>query len=250
MNQTIETQLNHRSIRKWEGKVDKETIKLLEKVVNRTATSNGMQNFSVIRVVDPMVREKISEVCKQKYVTEAPEFWVFIVDCYRNAKITEEAGEDLPAKADMDRFFQGYSDAVLAAQNLTNAIESLNYGAVFFGSILNDSERMIELLHLPRLTFPVLGVGFGMVAEEPEKKPRMKTKYKVFTDQYEKLENYHEALKNYDEKMKEYYDLRDTSKPLDSFTAQVVDKLKHPIEKRSKIVQVIEKQGFKLGLEK
>lgn len=43
----------------------------------------------------------------------------------------------------MERFFQGFTDASLAAQNLTNAVEAKGMGAVFLGSVLNDVPKLI-----------------------------------------------------------------------------------------------------------
>ena len=44
MNETIKTQLNHRTIRQFEERpVEKETIDTLLEVVNRTASSTGIK---------------------------------------------------------------------------------------------------------------------------------------------------------------------------------------------------------------
>jgi hypothetical protein len=41
----------------------------------------------------------------------------------------------------MDRFFQGFTDACITAQNIVNAAETMDLGTVYLGSILNDSEK-------------------------------------------------------------------------------------------------------------
>ena len=49
-NETIKTQLNHRTIREFKDEaVPKEVFNTLMEVVKRTATSNGMQTYSRIR---------------------------------------------------------------------------------------------------------------------------------------------------------------------------------------------------------
>lgn len=116
MNKTIKTQLDHRTIRKFKDKaVSDEILETLFNVVNRTASSVAMQSYSIIRVTDKNIKKQISKVCKQDYVNHMPELVIFLVDAYRNAKISEEMGENLSAKRDMDRFFQGFTDASLAA---------------------------------------------------------------------------------------------------------------------------------------
>lgn len=250
INKTIETQLNHRTIRQFKDiSIKEEVLDNLFKVANRTASSMGMQSYSVIRVTDKDKKKAISEVCNQAYVADAPELLIFIVDAFRNAKISEEMGGNFQAKRDMDRFFQGFTDGALAAQNMTLAIESLGMGAVYLGSILNDSAKIIEILKLPQLTFPILGIGFGYPDQEPTLKPRMDLSLKFFENEYKVQENYLNSIENYDREMEEYYDLRDTSKPLDSFSKQVVGILKNPNEKRVKIANIIRDQGFDFSLE-
>lgn len=250
MNPTIDLQLNHRTIREFtEEPVTEEQLKTLLSVANQTATSNGMQQFSILRITDPALREEMAEVCKQEYITRCPELFVFLVDVYRNARIAEELGHTPESRADMDRFFQGFTDACLAAQNVTVAIESLGMGAVYFGSILNDPKRMVEILGLPQLTFPVVGLGFGHPNQKPQQKPRMPLSLKVFENGYPIAESYLESIKDYDEEMQTYYDLRDANRRVDSFSNQVVTKLTNVIEARTKILQVVREQGFNLRTE-
>lgn len=248
MNNTIKHQLNHRTIREFKNKeIPENIIEKFIKVIERTATSTGMQTYSVIRVRDKKIKKQISQVCQQEYVARLPELFIFIVDSFRNNNIAEEKTEKKFASSrDMDRFFQGWTDSTLASQNLTNALESEGLGSVFLGSILNDSEKIIEILKLPELTFPVLGVGFGYPNQEPQLKPRMEMKLRFFENEYEIFDNYMKEIERYDEEMQTYYDLRDENKRADSFSKQVVSRLENTIEKKSKILKYVEKQGFVL----
>ncbi len=249
LNKTIKTQLNHTSIRKFKDKeVDQKTLNTLFEVANQTSSSVAMQSYSIIRVTDKEKRKKISQVCNQAYVETAPELVIFLVDVFRNAKISEEMGEDLPNKRDMDRFTQGFTDGAIACQNMVVAIESLGMGAVYLGSILNDSKAIIEILDLPQLTFPIVGLAFGYPDQEPQLKPRMDISLKVFENSYKIQDNYLESIKDYDEEMQSYYDLRDSSKPLDKFSQQVVGILERENPKRSGILNVIKEQGFDFRL--
>ncbi|WP_130808008.1 NADPH-dependent oxidoreductase [Senegalia massiliensis] len=250
MNKTIESQLNHRTIRKFKNKkIDENTLNTIFKVANRTASSIAMQSYSIIRITDDKTKEKISKICNQDYIKNFPELVIFIVDVYRNARISEELGENLPHKKDMDRFFQGFTDGAIAAQNMITAIESLDMGTVYLGSILNDPQAIIDLLELPRLTFPIVGVGFGYPDQNPMLKPRMDISLKVFENRYKKQESYLESIKEYDKEMKKYYDLRNETKSLDEFSKQVVEILKMENEKRSKLLNVVKNQGFNLRIE-
>lgn len=249
-NETVERLLNHRSIRAYKDMpIEKEIVDSLIEVANHTSTSMGMQSFSIIRVTDKEKRAKIAQICNQDYVNQAPEFWVFIADLYRNASIAAEQDCYAESRNDADRFFQGFTDACLAAQNVLGAAESYGLGGVFFGSITNDLSGIIEILNLPEYTFPVLGLGMGYPDQEPLLKPRMDAEFKVFENEYVKQDSYVEALKDYDERMKKYYDMRNPSKYLDEFTKQVVNILTAAEKKKSTAITVMRKQGFELNLE-
>ena len=246
MNNTIKHQLNHRTIREFKNKeIPENIIEKFIKVIERTATSTGMQTYSIIRVTDNAVKKQISNVCKQEYVERLPELFIFVVDSFRNNKIAEEkTGGKFESSHDMDRFFQGWTDATLSAQNLTNALESEGLGSVFLGSILNDTEKIIDILKLPELTFPVIGVGFGYPNQEPQLKPRMKMELRFFENEYRKFESYMKEIEEYDDEMQTYYDLRESNKKVDSFSKQVISRLEGIIEKKSNILEYVEKQGF------
>lgn len=243
----FQTQLNHRTIREFKKKpVDEGLVESLKEVANHTATSTGMQSYSILRIVDQKTKDRIAEIGGQDYIARAPELWIFIVDVYRNSCIAREQGVKLEAEGDSDRFFQGFTDACLAAQNVTNAIEEAGLGAVYLGSILNDAEAIIDLLDLPRLTFPVVGLGFGEPDQSPQLKPRMPMELKFFEDRYREYDNYMDVIADYDREMQTYYDLRDSGRRMDSFSNQVVKRLEGASKNRAKLAVIAEKQGFHL----
>ncbi|HMM70048.1 MAG TPA: NADPH-dependent oxidoreductase [Gudongella oleilytica] len=246
-NETIALQLEHRTIREFTNEpVPKETMDTLLQIAQRTATSNGMQSYSIIRVTDPQLKEAIARVGNQAYIAREPELLIFIVDSYRNGRIALEKGYKGEAHRDMDRFFQGWTDACLAAQNVVLAAESLGLGANYLGCILNDTAKMIELLKLPELTFPVVGVGLGYPNQTPQLKPRMDMSLRVFENSYSMIDDYLTAISEYDKEMQTYYDLRNANKRVDSFSDQVVSKLVNVIPGRQDILNVIKSQGFDL----
>lgn len=245
MNEMIQKQLSHRTIREFtEKKIPDEIFEQLMEVAKRTATANGMQASSIIRITDREIKKKIAKVCNQEYVARAPELLIFIVDLYRNSQIAKEKDASAKNASDMDNFFSSFTDACLMAQNIVNGAEGLGLGTVYLGSILNDSEKICEILQLPDLTFPVLGLGIGYPNQEPQLKPRMDMNFRVFENQYAIFDNYLEELKDYDEEMQTYYDLRDANNKVDSFSNQVVKKLNNENPKRQGMLDIVKKMGF------
>jgi len=247
MNGMVQRQLNHRTIREFKDMgIPKDIFDTLMEVARRTATSNGMQSYSIIRVTEPSIKKQIAAVCNQEYVGRAPELLVFIADQFRNAGIAKEKGAQTDNAADMDRFFQGFTDACLAVQNVVNAAEAMGLGVVFLGSILNDSAKVCEILKLPGLTFPVLGLGIGYPNQNPQLKPRFENRLRVFENSYGIFDNYLDEIKDYDREMTTYYDLRDANRRVDSFSDQVVAKLNVSMPNRREMLKVIGQQGFKI----
>ncbi|MFL2143162.1 MAG: NADPH-dependent oxidoreductase [Ruoffia tabacinasalis] len=246
-NYTTKHQLEHRTIRFFKNKpVDSDLRNKLFTIMNRTATSSGMQTYSVIRVTDQAKKDQIAEVCKQAYVAEAPELLIFVVDTFRMKQIAQEKGYNGESYRTMDIFFQGVADAYLAAQNLTTAIESYDLGAVYLGSILNDPQEIIDILELPELTFPMVGMLFGYPDDNPQLKPRMDLKYKVGENSYPYVADIITQLKDYDDEMSYYHDTRDKNCRSDTHTDHVVRKLSKPNPLRQKLLQDVEKQCFDL----
>ncbi len=78
-NETIDTQLNHRSIRKFKDQtLTKEQLETLYSVFGQTPTSMFMQNASLLHVTDPEEKKKIQKLCNQKYVGAEGDLFIFI----------------------------------------------------------------------------------------------------------------------------------------------------------------------------
>ena len=248
MNQTIKNQLNHRTIREFtDEKIDETTINTLLDVVNMSASSNGMQNMSVIRITDPKIKEMLAENGNQEYMARATELWIFIVDLNRNYQIAKEMGNENDNIISFDKFIQGFTDAIIAAQNLTVAVESLGLGANYFGNIHNDTKNVIEILKMPKLTYPAVGVGFGVPNQNPQIKPRLDIKLKTYENSYKTYDSYLDMIKNYDQEMTTYYDLRESGRKSESFSSQISKKQGSAIKNRNKMFKTLQDQGFILN---
>lgn len=250
MNQTIKNQLNHRTIREFtDEKIDETTINTLLEVVNMSASSNGMQNMSVIRITDPKIKKNLAENGNQEYMARATELWIFIVDLNRNYQIAKEMGTENDNIISFDKFIQGFTDAIIAAQNLTVAVESLGLGANYFGNIHNDTKKVIELLKMPKLTYPAVGVGYGVPNQNPQIKPRLDIKLKTYENSYKTYDSYLDMVKNYDQEMTTYYDLRDSGRKSESFSSQISKKQGTSIKNRNKMFETLKEQGFILNID-
>ena len=245
MNETIQTQLNHRSIRAFkEQELTKEEVELLVDVARHTATSKFMQAYSIISITDPALKAAFSAISKQPYVEKNGHLFLFVVDYHRNVQLTK--AQDRPAKLQgtADYFIAGLTDATIAAQNMVVAAESLGMGTVFLGSLHNDAQQIIDLLELPEYTFPAVGLAVGWPNQEPQLKPRLPKEIMYMENQYQALENPLKDIESYDEEITGYYDTRDLNNRVDRFSKQVADKMESLPPKRLALLEVIQQQGF------
>lgn len=243
-NSTIAAQMAHRTIRAYtdEG-IDEDTLTTLLDVARHSATSSFQQQVTIIRVLDPAVREQLHLASGQPYVGgDRGELFVFVVDLHRNAALRERAGASLEPLERTNLFLQGVEDAVIAAQNVVVAAESLGLGTTYLGSIIGDVRRVIKALHLPTRTYPVLGLLVGHPAQDPQYKPRLPREIVVGTDAYPELDDHPDALTAYDAEVEQYYDLRDTSRRVDSFSAQMARALGQGAASRAPVLEVLHEQ--------
>lgn len=246
MNETIKLQLNHRSIRKFkQQKIAPEIINTLVDVAQHTSTSSFTQAYSILSITDETIKQQIATIGNQEYIATAGHLFVFLADQHRNAKIAQEAGQEISVLSSFDRFFVAATDALLAAQNVLLAAESLGLGGVFLGSILNDAHALIDILKLPEYVVPVLGLAIGYPDQQPQLKPRLPQKFMHFENTYpQDPASLTEQLAAYDETVQEYYDLRDANRRIDKFTTQITKGMQRKHPGRMKLLAAYQKQKF------
>ncbi len=245
MNDTIKHQVNHRSIRKFKDTplTDAQLDAILS-AASHTPTYTFLQSASIIGVTDKAQKQAIAAICKQPYVAECAYLFIIVADLYRDVQIAEAQSVTPAGMERAERFFPTFYDATLMTMNMVTAAESMDLGCVILGSINNDMQAMIDLLNLPPYTFPCLGLAVGVPDQEPALKPRLPRTVTFMENTYQPLAHPLEDLAEYDNVVHEYYDLRDTTKPVDTFTAQMADRIGTAATASPSMLEVLQKQGF------
>lgn len=247
-SQTIHTLLNHRSVRNFKDRaLDQPTVEQLISVASHTATSMFMQQFSIVSVTDPNIKHAFAEITGHKHAANNGHLFVFVADQYRNYLIGQAADESTELLGEADRLFAAVYDASIASEALTTAAESMGLGAVYLGSILNEPQQVIDLLKLPKLTFPVFAVAVGYPASVPELKPRLPLETIHFTNQYQLPDNYSTLLNNYDDKLTDYYQHRGTNARVETFRHNITRQISKSPKHRRTMFTVLQRQGFLLN---
>lgn len=206
MNQTIQLLQNHRSIRRFQDKpIDPLLFEQIIKAGQAASTSSYIQATSVIRIQDPLMREKMVTLTgEQKYVGSAAEFLVVCADLNRNWQRikTDNPGADFSWT---EQFLAATVDVALFAQNIVIAAESTGLGCCYIGGIRNNPEQVSELLKLPNLVYPVFGLCLGYPDQDPEIKPRLPMEVVVHQENYQYSSKEADLIDQYDAEIRQYY---------------------------------------------
>ena len=280
-HQPSETALRHRTIRRF--KPEPVDVGTLENAARAAASSEYLQSFTLIHVTDPDLWHAIAAVSGSAVLQqENGELFIFVVDTDRDIRIARRAlakqaaaagkakttgsadairnvsretmladalsNAPMHAFTNWNAFLAGVFDAALAAQNMLGYAEANGMGGCYLGSILNDARRLIDLLRLPKHTFPILGLIIGVPDEEPEQKPRIPSSLSVGENGYPAVdeEEWNEAVDAYDRTVAAYYGTRGSNTRADTFSALVVRHLASDQHHRDDIGAILREQGFEV----
>ena len=130
----------------------------------RAPTASSMQRYAIIIVKDKE---------KQKAIGAYPSsvVFVFCVDVNRWIKMYGSIGENYPFDG-VKQLLTGISDALLCAQNIVVAAQSLGIGSCFTNSIFRKGSmtEIFKILNIPNFVFPVIALRLGYPKEWPKKK--------------------------------------------------------------------------------
>ncbi|MEX3071433.1 oxygen-insensitive NADPH nitroreductase [Vibrio alginolyticus] len=237
MNNTIETILSHRSIRKFSSQpIAKKQLDTIIQAGLAASSSSMLQVVSIIRVTDSQKRAQLAQYAgNQSYVASAAEFLVFCIDYQRHATINPNVQADFT-----ELTLIGAVDSGIMAQNCLLAAESMGLGGVYIGGLRNNAQQVDELLGLPKNTAILFGMCLGHPEQCPEIKPRLPAKVIVHENQYQPLNV--ADIDTYDQTMHEYYASRSSNQKQSTWSQEVTTKLAG--ESRPHILPYLNKKGL------
>ncbi|MBM7572193.1 oxygen-insensitive NADPH nitroreductase [Aquibacillus albus] len=245
MNETIDTILNHRSIRKFTKQpLSDEQINTIIEAAHSASTSSYMMAYSIIGVTDLEKKSQLAEITNQPYVKENGHLLLFCADLRRNTLSADnQAYEQMKTNLEnTEHLLVATIDAALAAQNAAIAAESMGLGICYIGSIRNNIHKVDELFHLPNHVIALFGLAIGFPAHEPDQKPRLPQKAVYFNDNYMEDEEMKSSIQQFDRTIEAYYQQRSTNQRLDSWSNQMIRKFSTP--KRLDVTDYVKKKGF------
>lgn len=191
MNEVINQIKNRKSMRLFESKEIEERIKKeILKAAFEAPTAGAMMLYTILDITDGSLKEKLSVACdNQPFIAKAPLVLIFLADYQRwyDSFCYEDCNPRKPGEGDI---LLACADAIIAAQNTVVAAESLGVGSCYIGDIIENCERVRELLDLPDYVLPAAMVvyGYPIEAQKNRKKPpRFEEQYIVSENKYHRL---------------------------------------------------------------
>lgn len=175
MNDTLNLLHSHRSIRSYsDAPVSDEMLDQIVRAAWHGPTSMNAQEISLVVVRDAARRTRIAELAGgQPWIAEAPVFIAVVIDFHKTDLGVRKAGQAQVAHESMEGYGAAAVDAGIALGNLMTAARSLGLGIVPIGGIRRNPQGMIDLLELPPLTFPLVGLCIGHIKDDAQLKPRL-----------------------------------------------------------------------------
>lgn len=223
MKDVKSTLLYRRSIRRYErDKISSSDMNLIYDAVRNTPTSYNGQQFSVIDITEPDIKEKLYEITGQKQIKTCAHFLVFCADYNKISLIDKAKGVEMPEFYNtLDGLIVGVVDASLAMMSALTMAESLGLGTCPIGYARTANPKAIaDVLELPQHVFVVCGLAIGVPREMPDMKPKQPIDLVVFANKYSHGDLTKELL-DYDNKISEYNRTRAGSTTTNDWAAHI-----------------------------
>jgi len=113
----------------------------------------------------------------------APLLFTICVDSHRHELVMAKRSWTM-VQNDLSLLLFGIQDAVLMAENMVMAGESLGMGSCFLGATPYHAEAIIKQYKLPPRVFPLVQLTMGYPAEDPPPRPRYPLSLTLHEDEY------------------------------------------------------------------
>jgi nitroreductase len=184
----FETANAHRSIRSFtEQPIEDALLHDLLLAGLRSSSSGNMQTWSVVITRDPARKEQLYHFHgEQGMILEAPLVLTFCADVFRMREWIR-VNDSKQSFDDFLGFVTGAVDAVIAAQTICLAAESVGLGICYMGTTWWAADKLIDFLELPAGVFPVTSIVIGYPAEDPHLRDRLPLDLIVHEERYRRL---------------------------------------------------------------
>jgi nitroreductase len=185
-NELMRRVLQRKTVRRYSDRMPSEaSLDLLAACALSASAKSDFQQASILRLRDTQKRAAIGALFPaMPWIGNAPVFFVFLGDARRLHRIGELRGKPVE-NGTLEGFFNASVDAALAMQTMILCAESNGLGVCPISVIRNEADKVVEILDLPDLVFPVAGLCLGYPAAEGHVSLRLPRQVTTHTDRYD-----------------------------------------------------------------
>jgi FMN reductase [NAD(P)H] len=173
---TLATVLTHASIRRFAPEpLPDDVVAALEAALVRGPTSSALHSYTHVLVREPERKRRMAHLAgDQRWIDEAPLLVVGCADLRRTRSMVHARGYRYTAH-DLRMLVSATADLTVGLQNASLVAQSLGYGTVMLGGVLNGSLEIAQDLGLPARVVPLVGLAIGRPADDrwPAPRPRL-----------------------------------------------------------------------------
>lgn len=242
-NETIRILQSHRSDRDFtdEG-ISDEVLDNIIRAAQQSPTHRHGQQITLVVVRDQATRQKLFEITAgpQPQIAKAPVFILVTVDFHKTAVAVRNGGTEQRVHESLEGWTVGAVDAGITLATLSTAARSYGLGAVAIGAIRHEPQPVIDLLGLPPMTFPIVGICIGHIARDSAIKPRLPLSTYRHDERYNPQALTQEILDEFDATMLKHW--ATVGRKGGGNWTQRVQPYSGPVHPETKLVA--ERQGF------
>jgi nitroreductase/FMN reductase [NAD(P)H] len=164
-----------------------ELLRLLAAVALAAPSKSDLQQRDIILLEDPEQRRRITSLTGERWIEEAPAFFVFCGNNRRQRQLHEWRGHDF-VNDHLDAFFNAAVDGAIVLATFVAAAEAAGLGCCPISIIRNHAEAVSRILELPDHVFPIAGLTVGWPAAERNISLRLPLAVTVHRDRFGETE--------------------------------------------------------------
>jgi nitroreductase len=199
-NETIRLLLERASCRNFKDKeIPEEIMDVVLDAGVHAPTGGNLQPYSIIMIQSRETRNKLAEMCAQRFIADAPVNLIFCIDWHRLERWAEIEIAPFTARNSFRHFWISFQDTIISAQNICTAADALGLGSVYIGTIMDFLPEIVDICQLPTGVLPVVLLCLGYPKSDLMVRRKLGRETIVHKEHYQEKEET-DLVKAFDEK--------------------------------------------------
>jgi nitroreductase len=203
-NETIKLLFERSSCRdSLDKKIPADVLQFVLEAGTHAPTGGNLQPYSIIKIEDTAVKQKLAEMCGQSFIGKAPVLLIFCIDLHRIERWANLEVAPFTASSSFRHFWVSLQDVIICAQNICTAADSMGLGSVYIGTVIDMPVDIQAMFKLPKGVFPVVLLCMGYPTARPAPRKKLPIDVVVHSEHYHEIEE-QELLAVYEKKYPDY----------------------------------------------